>query len=197
MKILVGDHHGCCSREVTRGFDRRVLDGVNERSLAGFGWESFAWVRYTGFTDGGLPMTSIPGTLTGDGRFDGGTFLGGLLIFFLGGRGRVTATCLQVITKGGSSILGRPGQTRVMFQVSTVRLIHIRSMLLYVIYLLYVICLLCLVQSPPQEAVVVFGYIEGPFLVNRTDCACEHHATCIEGPFLVSKTGHVRERHAP
>ncbi len=60
--ILVGAHHGCCSRAVTRGLDRRVLDGVNAWSLAGFGWESFAWVRWTGFTDGGLPMTSIPGT---------------------------------------------------------------------------------------------------------------------------------------
>jgi hypothetical protein len=57
------------------------------RSLAGFGWESFAWVRYTGFTDGGLPMGSIPGARTGDGRFDGETSLGGLLIFFLGGTG--------------------------------------------------------------------------------------------------------------
>jgi hypothetical protein len=88
VKILVGVHHGCCSRAVIRGLDRCVLDGVNARSLAGFGWESFAWVRYTGFTDGDLPMTSIPGAHTGDGRFDGETFLGGLLIFFLGGRGR-------------------------------------------------------------------------------------------------------------
>jgi hypothetical protein len=46
-----------------------------------------------------------------------------------------------------------------------------------------------LVQSPPQEAVVVFGYIEGPFLVSRTGCV-------LEGPFLVSRTGHARERHA-
>ncbi len=59
--ILVGAHHGCCSRVVTRGLDRRVLDGVNTWSLAGVGWESFTWVRYTGFTDGGLPMGSIPG----------------------------------------------------------------------------------------------------------------------------------------
>jgi hypothetical protein len=59
--ILVGTHHGCCSRAVTRGLDRRVLDGVNVWSFAGFGWESFAWVRHTGFTDGGLPMGSIPG----------------------------------------------------------------------------------------------------------------------------------------
>ncbi len=73
---------------MTRGIDRRVLDGVNTRSLAGFGWESFAWVRCTGFTDGGLPMGSIPGKHTGDGRFDGETSLGGLLIFFLGGWGR-------------------------------------------------------------------------------------------------------------
>jgi hypothetical protein len=93
--ILVGTHHGCCSRAVTRGLDRRVLDGVNTCSLVGFGWETeeymgsrFAWVRCTGFTDGVLPMGSIPGARTGDGRFDGETFLGGLLIFFLGGRGR-------------------------------------------------------------------------------------------------------------
>ena len=81
--ILVGTHHGCCSRAVTRGLDRRVLDGVNARSLAGFGWESFAWVRCTGFTDGSWPMGSIPGARTGDGGLDGETFLGGLLIFFL------------------------------------------------------------------------------------------------------------------
>ena len=30
-------------------------------SLSGFGWEFFAWDRFTGFTDGGLPMGSIPG----------------------------------------------------------------------------------------------------------------------------------------
>jgi hypothetical protein len=54
-----------------------------------------------------------------------------------------------------------------------------------------------LVQNPPQEAVVVFGYIEGPFLVSRTGCARERHAPCIEGPFLVNRTGHARELHAP
>ncbi len=32
------------------------------------------------------------GQCTGDGRFDGETFLGGLLIFFLGGRGRGRGT---------------------------------------------------------------------------------------------------------
>jgi hypothetical protein len=51
-----------CSHAMVRGLDRRVLDGVNVWSLAGFGWESFAWVRYTGFSDGGLPIGSIPGT---------------------------------------------------------------------------------------------------------------------------------------
>jgi hypothetical protein len=54
-----------------------------------------------------------------------------------------------------------------------------------------------LVQSPPQEAVTVFGYIEGPFLVSRTSCARERHTPCIEGSFLMNRTGHVRERHAP
>jgi hypothetical protein len=57
--ILVAPHHGGCSRAVTRGLDRHVLDGVNAWSLAGFGWESFAWVRFTGFTDGVLSMGYI------------------------------------------------------------------------------------------------------------------------------------------
>ena len=68
-----------------------------------------------------------------------------------------------------------------------------------VICYMSIICymsVICLVQSPPQEAVAVFGYIEGPFLVRRTVCACERNAPCIEGPFLVNRTGHVRERHA-
>ncbi len=38
-------------------------------------------------------------------------------------------------------------------------------------------------SEPPQEAVAVFGYIEGPFLVSRTCCVRELHAPCIEGPF--------------
>jgi hypothetical protein len=69
-----------------------------------------------------------------------------------------------------------------------------------VICYMSIICyipVICLVQSPPQEAVVVFGYIEGPFLVSKTCCARERHAPCIEGPFLVNRTGHVRKRHAP
>jgi hypothetical protein len=36
--------------------------------------------------------------------------------------------------------------------------------------------------------VVVFGYIEGPFLVSKTGCARERHAPCIEGPFLGHET---------
>jgi hypothetical protein len=56
---------------------------------------------------------------------------------------------------------------------------------------------ICLVQNPPQEAVTVFGYIEGSFLVNRTGCTIEHHEPCIEGSFLVNRTGPARERHAP
>ncbi len=47
---------------MTRGLEIRVLDGVNARSLVGFGWESFAWVRCTGFANGGLPMGSILGS---------------------------------------------------------------------------------------------------------------------------------------
>jgi hypothetical protein len=47
-----------------------------------------------------------------------------------------------------------------------------------VICYMSIICymsVICLVQSPPQEAVVVFGYIEGPFLVSKIGCARERH----------------------
>ena len=119
--------------------------------------------------------------------------------------GGFAAACLQVIVKGGSSILGRPGQTRAMFRASTARrpvhtlttvegllpsfrhglhgtvgMIFYAHAVYVVICYMSIICympVICLVQSPPQAAVAVFGYIEGPFLVNRT--------------------GHVRERHAP
>jgi hypothetical protein len=52
-------------------------------------------------------------------------------------------------------------------------------------------------SDPPQESVVVFGYIGGPFFVCRTVCVHERHTPCIEGSFLVNRTGHARERHAP
>jgi len=40
-----------------------------------------------GFTDGDYPWNLSLGQLTGDGKFDGKTFLGGLWMFFLGGAG--------------------------------------------------------------------------------------------------------------
>ena len=52
-----------------------------------FGWDSFPWVRYTWVRGWGLSRESIP-RRTGDGKFDGETFLVGLWMFFLGGRGR-------------------------------------------------------------------------------------------------------------
>ena len=147
------------------------------------------------------------------------------VLYYMLSSGGFAAACLQTIAKGVSSILGRPGQTRAMFQVSTTRrpvhtLTTVEGLLLLVpprtprssghdvythavyvvICYMSIICympVICLVQSPPQEAVVVFGYIEGSFLVSRTGCACEYHAPCIEGPFLVNRTGHARERHAP
>jgi hypothetical protein len=139
--------------------------------------------------------------------------------------GGFVATCLQTIVKGGSSILGLPGQTRAMSRASiTRRPVHTLTtveglcpsfhhglhgavgMILYAHVVYVVICymsiicympVICLVHSPPQESVVAFGYIEGSFLVSRTACARERHTPCIEGPFLVNRTGHVRERHAP
>ena len=49
-----------CSRAVARGLEKRVLDGVNARPLAGSGCGSFCrgplhWIR-----GWGLPMGSIP-----------------------------------------------------------------------------------------------------------------------------------------
>ena len=79
-------HHGCSARAMVRGLEMRVPDGSGARSLAGFGWESFAWVRCTWVRGWGLPMESIPGR-TGDGKFDGETFLGGLWMFFPWGAG--------------------------------------------------------------------------------------------------------------
>ncbi len=69
--------HGRCSREVTGGFEMCVPDGVNTRSLAGFGCESFEGVIYTGFVDGDCLRDLSPGRRTGDGKFDGEAFLGG------------------------------------------------------------------------------------------------------------------------
>ena len=72
---------------VARGLEIRVPDGAGTRSLLGFGWESFTWVPCTWVRGWGLTMESIPGHI-GDGKFDGETFLDGLWMFFLGGRGR-------------------------------------------------------------------------------------------------------------
>jgi hypothetical protein len=119
------------------------------------------------------------------------------VIYYMLNSGGFVVVCLQTIVKGGSSILGRPGQTCAISRASTTRRpVHtlttvegLRSSFLHgfhgavgmifyahvvyvVICYMSIICYMydiCLVQSPPQEAVVVFGYIEGPFL--------ERHAT--------------------
>jgi hypothetical protein len=43
------------------------------------------------------------------------------VIYYMLSSGGFAAACLQAIVKGVSSILGRPGQTRAMFQASTTR----------------------------------------------------------------------------
>ncbi len=43
------------------------------------------------------------------------------VIYYMLNSGGFAAECLQSMSKGGSSILGRPGQTCVMFQASTTR----------------------------------------------------------------------------
>jgi hypothetical protein len=99
---------------------------------------------------------------------------------------------------GGSSILGRPGQTRAMFQASTTRppvhtLTTVEGLLPSFHHGLHGSVGMIFYE----EAVVVFGYIEGTFLVRRTGCVRERHAPCIEGSFLVSRTGYVCEHHPP
>ncbi len=134
------------------------------------------------------------------------------VIYYMLSRGGFVVACLQVIVKGGSSILGHPGQTSVMFQASTTRrpvhtlttgegllpsfhhglhgtvgMIFYAHVVYVVICYMSIICymsVICLVQNPPQEEVVVFGYIEGPFLVRRTDFSRERHVPCIEGSLL-------------
>ncbi len=78
--------HGRSARAVTRGLEIRVLDGADTRSLPGFGWESFPWVRCSCVRGWGLTMESIPG-LTGDGKFDGETFFGWVVDVFSWGTG--------------------------------------------------------------------------------------------------------------
>ena len=43
------------------------------------------------------------------------------VLYYMLSSGGFTAACLQTIAKGGSSILGRPGQTRAMSRASTTR----------------------------------------------------------------------------
>ena len=52
------------------------------------GVDPFAEVRCTGFTDGDCLWDLSLGQRTGDGKFDGEAFLGGLWMFFLGGVGQ-------------------------------------------------------------------------------------------------------------
>ena len=82
--ILVGVHHGCCSRVVTRGLEMRVLDGVNARSFTGSGCGSFSrgplhWIRGWGLAYGIYAWIS---TLVMGG--DGETFLGTVSLISFG-----------------------------------------------------------------------------------------------------------------
>ena len=104
-------------------------------------------------------------------------------IYYMLSSGGFAAACLQAIAKGVSSILGRPGQTRAMFQASTTRrpvhtlttvegllllvppglhgvvgmmFMHMRSMLLYVICLLHVyVCYMSLALELDMLFVVI------------------------------------------
>ena len=94
--FLGGTRHGRCSRPVARGLEMCALDGVITRSLAGFGCGSLC--RGPLHLDHGWGLTVGPGNLslgqhTGDGKFDGETFLGRTWMFFLGGAGEGKRKC--------------------------------------------------------------------------------------------------------
>jgi hypothetical protein len=158
------------------------------------------------------------------GRCEFRTALCVCFIYYMLGSGGFAAACLQSIVKGvldprlslantcspRSSTARRPSHALktvkgllLLVPPRTPRSsgydVYAHAVYVVICYL-SIICymsVICLVLSPPQEAVVVFGYIEGPFLVSRTGCACECHTPCIEGPFLVNRTGHAREHHTP
>jgi hypothetical protein len=88
-----------------------VLDGVNARSLPGFGCESFAGVSCTGFTDGDCLWDLSLGR-TGDGKIDGETFLGRLWMVLLdgsgGGKRRRQGTSAGSVFAGRRALLNSP-----------------------------------------------------------------------------------------
>ena len=53
--ILLGTHHGRCTRVMTKGLEMCVLENANTWSIAGSECESFGGVRFTGFVDGDCP----------------------------------------------------------------------------------------------------------------------------------------------
>ncbi len=70
------------------------------------------------------------------------------VIYYMLNSGGFVASCLQSIAKGGSSIIGYPGQTREMFQASTTRssgydflcTCGLCCHMLYVYYMIYACC---------------------------------------------------------
>ena len=75
---------------MTRGFEIRALDGVSgsvHGRLRVLGVDPCVEVRCTSITDGDCPGNLSLGQHTGDGKFDGETFLGRTWMFFSGGGG--------------------------------------------------------------------------------------------------------------
>ncbi len=122
------------------------------------------------------------------------------VIYYMLGSGSFTAACLQTIPKGvldprltwSDTCAPRASTTRrpshVLKTVKGLLLlvpprtprssgydVYAHTVYVVICYM-SIICymtVICLVQRPPQETVVVFGYIEGSFLVSRTACASE------------------------
>ena len=106
----------------------RVLNDVNVWSFAGFGWESFAWVRCTGFVDGDLSMGSIPDNERVMGDLMGRHF-GWVVDFFLGGEGRGRGTpghdCRDVFAVDASS--KQPFMFYIIYCTVEVSLQHVKD----------------------------------------------------------------------
>ncbi len=108
-------------------FLKGTMHGIGVRNDSGLGrwfWVGILcmgpmhWIHGWGIAYGIYPW----GNARVMGKFDGETFLGGLLIFFLGGRGgkrkrqSFATVCLQAITNGGPDPRC-PGQTGALFSL--------------------------------------------------------------------------------
>ncbi len=106
---------------MARGLEIRALDGVSTRSVAVSGVDLLHGSNVLDLRAGEGKRSSrvrVAEKFSQDDRAPNSPVC---VIYYMLSSGGFAAACLQDIAKGGSSILGHPGQTCVMFQASTTR----------------------------------------------------------------------------